>query len=51
MLPRGEDEVTLTAHGAGVVLRALGEVETYAERIISRADGIHKIIGRMLQLN
>ena len=51
VLIRGREEVTLTAHAASVVVRALGEVETYAERILSRADGVHKIIGRILRLN
>lgn len=45
------DEVSLTTQTAAVVLRAVGEVETFAERIISRAEGVHKIVGRMLRLN
>ena len=45
------DELSLTAQTAAVVLRAVGEVETYAERILSRAEGVHKIVGRMLRLN
>lgn len=45
------EELTLTAQTAAVVLRAIGEVETYAERIVSRAEGVHKIVGRMLRLN
>jgi hypothetical protein len=48
---RGRSEVSLTARAASVVLRAVGEVETYAERILSRAEGLHKIVGRMLRLN
>lgn len=44
-------ELSLTAKTAAVVLRAIGEVETYADRVISRAEGVHKIIGRMLRLN
>lgn len=47
----GAEEVSLSAQTAAVVLRAAGEVETFAERIISRAEGVHKIIGRMLRLN
>ena len=47
----GADEVSLTTQTAAVVLRAVGEVETFAERIISRAEGVHKIVGRMLRLN
>jgi hypothetical protein len=46
-----DEEVSLTAQTAAVVVRAIGEVETYAERILSRAEGIHKIVGRMLRLN
>jgi hypothetical protein len=48
---RATEEVSLTAHAASVVVRALGEVETYADRILSRAEGVHKIVGRMLRLN
>jgi hypothetical protein len=51
VLIRGREEIALVAHAAGLVVRALGEVETYAERILSRADGVHKIVGRMLRLN
>jgi hypothetical protein len=46
-----EEEISLSAQTAALALRAVGEVETYAERIISRAEGVHKIIGRMLRLN
>jgi hypothetical protein len=46
-----DEEVSLSAQTAAVVVRAVGEVETYAERILSRAEGLHKIIGRMLRLN
>jgi hypothetical protein len=45
------EEVSLSARTASVVVKAIGEVETYAERILSRAEGVHKIIGRMLRLN
>lgn len=48
---RGSEEVSISAQAASVVLRALGEVETYADRILSRAEGVHKIVGRMLRLN
>ncbi len=47
---RGE-EVSLASDAAAIVLRALGEVETYADRIISRAETVHKIVGRVLRLN
>ncbi len=46
-----EEELSLSARTAALVLRAIGEVETHAERIVSRAEGVHKIIGRMLRLN
>lgn len=46
-----EKELSLSAVAATVVLRAAGEVETYADRIVSRAEQLHKIVGRMLRLN
>ncbi len=53
------DKITMTAKNevvvrsglAAMAVRAVGEIETYAERIVSRAEGVHKIIGRMLRLN
>jgi hypothetical protein len=48
---KGESEVALSARTASLVVRAIGEVETYAERILSRAEGIHRIVGRLLHLN
>jgi hypothetical protein len=45
------EELTLTAKTAALAIRAIGEVETYADRIVSRAEGVHKIIGRMLRIN
>jgi hypothetical protein len=48
---RGRTDVTLTSETAGLVVRALGEVESYADRIVSRAESVHKIIGRILRLN
>ena len=48
---RGHHEVSLVTEAAGLVVRALGEVETYADKIISRAEGVHKIVGRILRLN
>lgn len=48
---RAGSELSLTARVAGVVLRAAGEVETYADRILSRAESVHKIVGRVLRLN
>ena len=48
---RAGAELSLAARAATVVLRAAGEVETYADRIVARAESVHKIIGRMLRLN
>lgn len=49
---KGREEVSLSTSGvAQIALRAVGEVETYASRIISRAEEVHKIVGRMLRLN
>jgi hypothetical protein len=45
------DEISLATAAAAVVLRAVGEVETYADRIVSRAEGLHRLVGRMLKLN
>ncbi|HEY4120209.1 MAG TPA: hypothetical protein VGM56_20230 [Byssovorax sp.] len=45
------DEVQLTTGAAAFVLRAAGEVETYAQRIVSRAEGMHKMVARLLRLN
>ena len=48
----GKTEVTLSTSGvAQIALRAVGEIETYADRIVSRAEELHKIVGRMLRLN
>ena len=49
---KGREEVSLSTSGATqIALRAIGEIETYADRIVSRAEKVHKIIGRMLRLN
>lgn len=49
---RGRKEITLSTSGvAQMALRAAGEIETYASRIVSRAEELHKIVGRMLRLN
>lgn len=48
---RGHRQVSIATEAAGLVVRALGEVETYADKIISRAEGVHKIVGRILRLN
>jgi hypothetical protein len=47
----GRKEVVVKSGLAAMAVRAVGEIETYAERIVSRAEGVHKIIGRMLRLN
>ncbi len=44
-------ELSLGVRAAGMVVRAAGEIETFAERIVSRAAGVHKIIGSILRLN
>jgi hypothetical protein len=48
---KAREELSLSARAASIVLRAAGEVETYADRILTRAEGLHKIVGRMLRLN
>lgn len=49
---RGQKEVTLESGAAArIALRAVGEIETYASRILSKAEEVHKIVGRMLRLN
>jgi hypothetical protein len=45
------NEVVLSSKTAKVILRAASEIESFAERIVSRAEGVHKIVGRMLRLN
>jgi len=49
---RGRKEILLSTSGvAQLALRAAGEIEIYADRIVSRAEELHKIVGRMLRLN
>ena len=48
---KGHSEVTLAAETASVAVRAEGEIESQAPRILSRAEGLHKITGRTLKLN
>lgn len=49
---KGRKEIVLSTEGvASLALRAAGEIETYADRIVSRAEELHKIVGRMLRLN
>jgi hypothetical protein len=48
---RGRRAVTLVSEAASVTLRAEGEVETVAPQIHTRAEGLHRIVGRMLKLN
>jgi hypothetical protein len=45
------EEVKLSSKTARIVLRAASEIESFADRIVSRAEGVHKIVGRMLRLN
>lgn len=45
------EEVVLGSKSARLILRAAGEIESFADRIVSRASGVHKIVGRMLRLN
>lgn len=48
---RASNQATVRSGPAVLAVRAIGEIETYAEKILSRAEGVHKIIGRMLRLN
>jgi hypothetical protein len=45
------EELALRSRAAFVVLRAAGEIESFADRIVTRAEGVHKLVGRMLRLN
>ncbi len=47
----GGEELTLRSQAAFVVLRAASEIESFADRIVTRAEGVHKLVGRMLRLN
>ncbi len=47
----GSRELRLRTRTAYVVLRAVGEIESFADRIVTRAEGVHKLVGRMLRLN
>jgi hypothetical protein len=47
----GDHEVSLVSGTAGVVLRAMGVVETIARDITARAAGVHRIVGRLIHLN
>jgi hypothetical protein len=51
LLLEAHSELSLSAQAAALVLRAAGEVETYADRILTRAESVHKLIGRILRLN
>lgn len=44
-------ELSFVTGAASFVMRAQGQVETFAENITSRASSLHKIIGRMIRLN
>lgn len=47
----GGESVDVRSGVAALAVRAVGEIETYADRIVSRAEEVQKIIGRMLRLN
>lgn len=47
----GSEELSLRSQAAFVVLRAASEIESFADRIVTRAEGVHKLVGRMLRLN
>jgi hypothetical protein len=44
-------ELSFVTGAASLVMRAQGQVETFAENITARASSLHKIIGRMIRLN
>jgi hypothetical protein len=46
-----DEEIQIRSGAAIIAVRAVGEVETYADRIISRAEELQKIVARMLRLN
>lgn len=57
---RASEEITMEAAStrpgeasttARLALRAAGELETYATRILSKAEEVHKLVGRMLRIN
>jgi hypothetical protein len=45
------EEAQVRSGAALIAVRAIGEVETYADRIMSRAEEVQKIVARMLRLN
>ncbi len=45
------EDVQIKSGIAQIAVRAVGEVETYADRIMSRAEEVQKIVARMLRLN
>lgn len=47
----GDEQIALRSKAAFVVLRAASEIESFADRIVTRAEGVHKLVGRMLRLN
>lgn len=48
---RAEHELVLTSGAARFALAAFGRIECIARHITSRASAVHKIIGRVIQLN
>jgi len=45
------EDAEIRAGIAVIALRAVGEIETYADRIVSRAEELQKLVARMLRLN
>lgn len=48
---RGDHEVSVVAGASSVVLRALGHLELLSKNITARAEGVQKLVARMIQLN
>ena len=44
----GSEELSLRSQAAFVVLRAASEIESFADRIVTRAEGVHKLVGRIV---
>jgi hypothetical protein len=48
---RGDHEIAVVSGASALVLRALGHIELLSRNITSRAQGVQKILARMIQLN
>lgn len=44
-------EIAMVAGATSFAMRAIGHVETIAENLTTRANGVHKLVGRILRLN